>query len=319
MKEETDWDNDNTGDTSQSSLETKKNWTDIASIPNEDWGKELSSGGGSLSDWGTTSITEDWDAPGEPSFGANWTEQQVGEGVKNEQPVIGTIGSEVKSGKIPKKDANVCMGKTDSTVGGQFGAIGQPIVKDTVNELGKLKNTEIEKDTTVAKDPLYKDVIGNSTGNEVKEELLKTVKNSGPKSLDVSKLQGPKIASPKLTGWSGLDGFEPLPSYDSGSQPLPESGPSVDDSNKKLKPKAEECLPTNVKPVDHDIVASEAHKDIAVDKSTTETSPAGELETGRVSDEWGWTTASSKKAKVIDLMIYIMAVSVVYLYRRLVF
>ena len=302
VKEEADWDNEDTVNLSQTSSETKNKWTDSANIANENWGKELSSGTGSLSDWGTANVTEDWDAPGESSFGTNWTEPQAGDptdSVKIEHPVIGTIGSEMKSGKIPKKEANMFTGKTEKTSSGQYGAVGQPILKDSVSELSKLKDADIEKDRTVPKDLSYKDVIGTNTGNEVKEELLKTGKLIGPKNVDVSKLQGSKVASPKLTGWSGLDGFEPLPSYSSSPEPLPQPGLSVTDSNTKIKPKAEINIGTTGRTVDHDITGKEQHIDTTLDLPKREQSPTRGLETDRATDEWGWTTASSKKTKVL--------------------
>lgn len=192
-------------------------------------------------------------------------------------------------------------GKTEKASSGQYGAIGQPVLKDSVSEVSKLKDADIERDKTVPKDLLYKDVIGNSTGSEVKEELLKTGKVVGPKSVDVSKLQGPKVASPKLTGWSGLDGFEPLPSYDSSSEPLPQPGLSVADSNTKIKPKAEINIGTTGRTVDHDITGKEQHVDTGLDLPKTEKSPTRGSETDRATDEWGWTTASSKKTKVSRL------------------
>ena len=301
-KEEADWDsgNDDTSQTSQNVLETRSKWTDNANVGNENWGQELSSGTGTLSDWGTAKVTEDWDAPSEPSFGSMWTEQNViDDGTKIEQPAIGTIGSEVKSGKIPKKDATLFTNKAEKPSSGQFGAIGQPVssVKEVVNDVKTLKEKDVDKEMIVAKDTLYKDVIGKNSGSDTREESLKTAKSIGPTNLDVSKLQGSKT-SPKLTGWSGLDGFEPLPNYDSSTNPLPQPGPSVVDSNTKVKPKSEQTVVNTGKTIDHVVTAKELQKEVGPDKFPIEKSPGRGSDAARGADEWGWTTASSKKAKV---------------------
>lgn len=292
VREEADWDDDDPN-TSQTATDTNNKWTDNANVTNENWGKELSNGTGSLSDWGTANITEDWDAPSESSFSTNWTEQKSGGvGVSNDQPVLGTIGSEMKSGKIPKKDS--FFGMTDQTSSGQYGAIGEPMLKEPLNEGNTVKDFGVEKEKI--KEPLYKDVIGVSTVNEVKEEL--SVNNAGSKYVNANTLHGSKTSSPKLTGWSGLDGFEPLPSLDSSSvDPQPsQSGSVLVDSNTKMKVEQQNAG-TISRTIDPDITVKEPYNDGGMEKSTTEKGPIRSLETGRGTDDWGWTTASSKKTK----------------------
>ena len=290
VREEADWDDDDPN-TSQTATDTNNKWTDNANVTNENWGKELSSGTGSLSDWGTANITEDWDAPSESSFSTNWTEQKSGGvGVSNDQPVLGTIGSEMKSGKIPKKDS--FFGMTDQTSSGQYGAIGEPMLKEPLNEGNTVKDFGVEKEKI--KEPLYKDVIGVSTVTEVKEEL--SVNNAGSKYVNANTLHGSKTSSPKLTGWSGLDGFEPLPSLDSSSvDPQPsQSGSVLVDSNTKMKVEQQNSG-TISRTIDPDITVKEPYNDGGMEKSTTEKGPIRSLETGRGTDDWGWTIASSKK------------------------
>ena len=298
VREEDDWDNDDPN-TSQTATETNSKWTDSSNATNENWGKELSSGTGSLSDWGTANITEDWDAQNESSFSTNWTEQKPGGvGVSNDQSVLGTIGSEMKSGKLPMKDSFFSM--TDQTSSGQYGAIGEPMLKEPVSDVSTVKDTGVEKEKI--KDQLYKDVIGVSTVTEVKEEL--TVKNTGSRNVNVSSLHGSKTSSPKLTGWSGLDGFEPLPSLESSSvDPQPsQSGSVLVDSNTKMKAE-QQNTGTITRTIDPDIAVKESYSDGGLDKSTTEKNPVRSLETGRGTDDWGWTTASSKKTKVFRWLL----------------
>lgn len=307
-KDESDFEcgNDETISTSQSSLEARNKWTDIANAANENWGQELSSGAGSLSDWGTVNAMEDWDAPTEVNPGSDWGEQKTAvsdDSTKSENLSLATIGSEVKSGRFPKKEAASFPNKTEKPVSGQFGAIGQPVAslkESGGSEVGTIKDQDGDKDKTIAKDQLYKDVIGKNTIVDNKEELLKTAKSSGPKNMDISRTQESKATSPKLTGWSGLDGFEPLPGYDAGVNATARSVPSVIDSNTKMKTKpSEQTLVNNAKISNHVTSGKESQKDIALDKNTT-----GGLEApSRSSDEWGWTTASSKKTKVKIFLI----------------
>lgn len=293
----------------QNTVETRSQWTDGSNVANENWGQELSSGTGSLSDWGTANATEDWDAPSESGLGSNWTEQKAlisDNGGINDTPSIGTIGSELKSGRIPKKETPLLTNSNEKSGSGQFGAIGQPLapVKEISSEVIPFKEKEVELEKNLAMEQLYKDVIGKNTSSEVKDESLKTAKNSGPKNVDASKLQESKITSPKLTGWSGLDGFEPLPNFDSSANAASRSGPVVADSNAKVKAKQEQTIVNTGKNSSHVVSGKEVQKDVGLDKitltTTDKSSNAAGLETSRgTADEWGWTTASSKKAKVV--------------------
>ena len=330
-KEEPDY--DNSVDESQNNLpktqESRAKWTENSSIGNENWGQELSTGAGSLSDWGTANVTEDWDAPSEnTNYNTNWTEPRPDvmpkEEVKKSELVaaVGTIGSEVKSGKIPKKDSVVCSAEAVTSSSGQFGAIGQPISTSGAAksvELPKQEGTDSKtvksKDSTkvepivtksVAKEQLYKEVIEKKPAVE---QSAAVSSSSGPsKNPDITKVQGTaKAASPKLTGWSGLDGFEPLPNYDSQAsiKTVPQTVPSVVEEVTKLKPKTETILPSETKTIiSQPAVVQNPPKDVSsdkdiVDRSASKVVPASAVvETVRESDEWGWTTASSKKTKV---------------------
>ncbi|XP_065065968.1 titin homolog isoform X2 [Rhopilema esculentum] len=293
QKEEGDWDSgsDELANVNKSQ-ETRSKWTENSTgTRNENWGQELSSGGGSLSDWGTVNVTEDWDAPGDSHFGSNWTEPrqettQLEDTKTSEPSVIGTIGSELKSGKIPKKDS----------ISGQFGVIGQPVssskdvpVVDPKSEANSDLQTERpEPVVNVVRDPLYKDVIEKKPP----ESGEKTLVDAGTKDLEVNNSQGSK--TPKLTGWSGLDGFEPLPSYDKGSG-VSQTVASVVEDESQSRTKVENVVTSNHKNVISD--TQQLVKSATVEKSSGSKNAVREAEGVREADEWGWTTASSKKAK----------------------
>lgn len=290
-----------------------------------------------MSDWGTANVTEDWDAPSESTnYNTNWTEPRPDVVPKEEvkktelSAAVGTIGSEVKSGKIPKKDPVVYSTEAVTSSSGQFGAIGQPISTSASAKNVELPKQELidsktvkSKDSTkiepvvsksVAKEQLYKEIIEKKPA--VEQSVAVSSSSGPPKNPDITKVQGTaKAASPKLTGWSGLDGFEPLPNYDSQAniKTVPQNVPSVVEEVTKLKPKVETVLPSEPKNiVPQPVVVQNPPKDVTADKDIIDrsaskvVSASAAVETVRESDEWGWTTASSKKTKVCNIFSLVL-------------
>ena len=384
-------------------------WTDIESNENEDWGKELSNTDGSSADWGGVPVTEDWDLSADESkdfkgkdtwLSAN-TETSTAEVKLKENELKITepmpIGSELKSGKIPKRENFNEKSESDNVVPssstGQFGAIGdrsvsntptfgtgtQSLLKDTSvvsqgdwdsvasatdnKPVGFEKNIKRGADTpdnfektdtfaskasSDAKIPrtLPATDVPISTSNTLsevisKEDVKSTWSRTPGKSKPVESVQKGNVTSgPRLTGWSGLDAFEPIPSTSNSSvnlnstvehpkkevksvPPSPKNIPVVPSPkmspvlNKAIdnKPNIGQTIGREQKPaaarnlfpstVSENKTGStaelsnwDANSAQASNVRTTDTAPA-EDHHGAESDEWGWTTASSKKAKVV--------------------
>eukprot|EP00794_Sanderia_malayensis_P009044 gene9044-10011_t len=330
-----------TGEKTQGSLIA---WSESSTVGHESWGQELSNSAGSLSDWGTVNATEDWDAPTTDSNFTDWNESVTTTGTsrqdiakksdpKIEASIVGTIGSEVKSGKIPKKENTAVDNRVP--VNGQFGAIGQPVLSSSSTEglesnasqrailltdkpedpeprtSGNDTGSDSINKNVNSRELMYKDAIernrvapvaGQSRSGVVGGEKFDMKSNMDKVSRKT------EASSPKLTGWSGLDGFDATPidstinlktASKNESDGSAEIGPSVKpESTVSSKDTAKsQVTATPSQQTSKDVT----HYDKAVLNKTAEIktdAPKAVNETAnRETDEWGWVTASSKKTK----------------------